>query len=227
MSRRWTWPHWRDAAILSLLLSGWVVPSTFPPYGVVFGSNGLPRPDLYHIDICVGAGGWFSKAVVVERTWEWTHGHSWPVGPWIPGSLVSLCVPVSAGLIVCSRVSRALVAIAWGCISIWLTATWLEPYSSVSQYGWRTYVLLSVFAGYWFLLSSLWFWSGRLDRAQRIYLVAKNSLFMYPLWILALTTTQGICPFVGWGFTSAGCIVLALRWDTGWVCDRAGAGSLK
>ena len=122
---------------------------------------------------------------------------------------------MSAGLSVCSRVSRALVAIAWGCISIWLTATWLEPYSSVSQYGWRTCVLLSVFAGYWILLSSLWFWSSKLEWTERVYFLAKNSLLLYPIWILALSITQGIYPFVGLGLTSGGCILLALQRDTG------------
>ncbi len=202
----------RDVLILALALGGWVAPAVHPPHGIIFGGTGLPQGDLYWINLYVGAGGFFSRAVVLENTWEQTHGHTWPIGLWIGGYLVGLSVPLSAATVILIPRWRLWVAAGWPVIALWLTGTWLQAFTSLSQFGWRTHVLLAIYGAYSLFLCHLW-WSGtsRLGRAQGIYLAARSSPLFYPTWLLGLILTQGHYPFVGCWLTLGGCILLALR----------------
>lgn len=199
-----------DVAIVTMLSAGWTFPSVWPP-GLVFGSTGLPTGELYLNYLYVGLAGFFSKSLIVEESWEWTHGHTWPVGPWIMGYLGSLTVPVAAGLIIWCPAGKAMVVILWGLLSFWLVGTWMECFTSISQLSWRSGVLGVLICSYGLFLLRPWSSSTPRQITQNLFMSINRSLLIYPLWVLVLCLFQGRYPFVGWAFTFAGCILLALR----------------
>jgi hypothetical protein len=209
--------RWLRVAIAFLLVGGWILPSVAPPGGVIWAFTELRKPDLYWRNVYYGNWGFFSKCAVVEDTWEWTHGHTWILGPWIEGYAISMCVPVFGLFLLLAPTSRgcllimAYIALACGFARAYLWFLWIAPFAWETTWLTANWILLSVLL----LFSAFMLWSCRRNKArpaaERVRIWAADALLFYPAWILALERIQHLWPSIGWFMTVTGCGMLGWR----------------
>ena len=209
--------HWQIVVIALLLVGGWILPSVAPPDGVTWGATGLRNRKFYWRNIYYGNCGFFSKCVVVEDTWEGTHGHTWIIGPWIEGCLISLAVPVFGLFLLLAPLPggclllRLYIAALGGAarVCFWLMWTW--PFAWEGVWPWMNWVLFSTLL----LFSAFMLWSCERNKfrlpMERAQVWAADSLLIYPIWVLVLELIQGLWPSIGWFMTMAGCSMLTWR----------------
>jgi len=201
----------KDVWIQVLLIVGWIFPSILPPYGVALASTGLQNPYNFWNYVCVGNIGFFSDSVLVEHTLEQaSHGHSFAVGPCIPANLLGILLPVSGVLIINFLAIRRLIFNLWVFIVIILTLSGTHLSFTSWRFPWESLLLLFVFTVF---LIYMVFQKIRAKRQGRneIYSLASNILLFYPIWILALSLTQRVYPFVGLVSIAIGCFLLARK----------------
>jgi hypothetical protein len=208
---------WHKTTIALLLVGGWILPSVAPPDGLIWAFSGLRNSEFYWRNVYYGNWGFFSKCVVVEDTWEWTHGHTWILGVWIEGYAVSLSVPIFGLFLLFAPSSRgclllkAYIALLCGFARIGLWLLWIFPFAWETRWLRSNWVLFSVLL----LFSALMICSCQRNKSrplsERVRIWAADALLFYPIWILALELIQGLWPSIGWFMTMAGCGMLGLR----------------
>lgn len=204
-----------NTIIWYLFLSGWILPIVVPPAGVVFGKTEFGHGDDYYIaNIYLGGAGFFSRSVIAEHTWEGTHGHTWPIGIWVPGYLVGIGPLVIGGMVLCrmhraSAIVACLVSIGYGLLVVFAFRSFMSDewwFNWVAGFFCTAYSIFA--AGFaWRLL-----WRGERDRFRRLTALVVLS---YPWWVLALSISFGSFPFVGWLSTFAAGVLLLMgreRW---------------
>jgi hypothetical protein len=215
-----------DTLAFYLFLTGWILPSILPPYAVAFGVSGPGNSDFYTRYVYLGEVGFFSRGIVLEDNWEETHGHTFPVGAWIPGYLLSFGLLISATLVLC-HLPRASKSVPYLDLFIWPVPVVFAFYSFRFD-GWS----LSAISGtacFLYVVFAYLFRRHIKDQAEatRLRKLAGLTLAFYPLWILVLALTQQVFPFFGWLATFSACLILMFGPDIWFQQNSLGAENLR
>ena len=110
----YSWKNKVAALVIVLLICGWILPSMWPlEYAIALGLDKPRTLPFYYSRAYTFEAGFFSKGVIYRTTLEWTHGHTRPVGPWIPGYMLTILVPICGVLGILSEGAKKYIIFVW------------------------------------------------------------------------------------------------------------------
>ncbi len=186
----------KRALIVALAVAGWILPTVWPGHGVLLGYDEPRDPDWYYSIAYLIEAGWFSPALVFEDTWEGGHGHTGPYFPWRVGQAIPLVFVASVILLAIRLPIAIFLTLSWSLAGSGLAA-WGIATHYVPPFPVRSAILLSVVVVYWI---AFWLVLRRQSRADaRSYrrIQAALALAFYPIWLIALSATMMVPPFLG------------------------------
>jgi hypothetical protein len=211
-----------------LLVASFLFPKTWPADGVVFGTAGVRQVEIgwYWFHIYLAESGFLNRGMIIEDTWEESHGHTWPIGVWYSGWALSFC-PAALGIALATsahpRFTSLPKVVPWiGPLAVALTAVWLlviiqaarlttlllaEEHTSAAAYA---FALSFIHLVGILLLQNAALRSATTRRQFLHYWLrfCAQLLLVYLVWLGILLVTQDRRPFVGYAMSLAGAVCL-------------------
>lgn len=186
-----------QTVIAALLIAGWLLPTVWPGYAVPFGRDNAICVENYWSHVYLGEAGFFSRGIVLEDTWEGSHGHHWPEGPWILGYL--LPVFFCASILICHRCRTELrwLRKAWHLLRVLLVIWAVYTFWGFPLFPTRP-LLLAV--GYLLFCCAFRLTRSRIQHMGALRsgrLATAIAVVFYPFWLIVLSAVFLVPPFVG------------------------------
>jgi hypothetical protein len=195
---------------MTVLLLGWALPSVLPPYVVMIINAGPSYPDWREGFVYCVEEGFFSKGLTIDEKWSESEvGHSFALGTWLPGSFLSLSVPLSAALLLFGRWSQRPLRIYWGFVRVLLLGFGVVTFYVVGRFPEMSLILICSYLVYAMavVMCRRRLCRGELKSNVGAYMASVGIAF-YPWWIITGCAVQRVVPFFGLAFTVAGCLLL-------------------
>ena len=184
-------------AIASLLVAGWLLPTTWPGYGVPFGRDNANCAEYYLSHVYIGEAGFFSRGIVLEDTWEGSHGHSWPEGPWLLGYLMPVFFCTSVLLCYYRETELVWLRRSWHWLRV-LLVTWpVYTFISIPLFPTRPVLLLVAYLLFWCSFRIVRLRTKHMGALRSGRLTTAISVIFYPFWLISLSTVFLVPPFFG------------------------------